>query len=127
MPSGGQEGRKEMVDRPYHDYSTSALRELGRDLASSQAQLNDQRADYIEVAGSDHDELRRLDVLIDELGRKLAAIDRELDTRHRERTAVPASARRGVTRHAASGRTHSQRVMPAEAKPHFRAKGTPVA
>jgi hypothetical protein len=122
MSLGGQEGRKEMVDRPYHDYSTSTLRELGRDLASSQAQLDDQRADYIEVAGSDHDELDQLDVLIDELGRKLAAIDRELDTRHRERTAVTEGMRRGATRHAASAWTH----MPAEPKPHCRAKGAPA-
>lgn len=112
-----------MVDRPYHDYSTSALRELGRDLASSQAQLDDQRADYMEVAGSDHDELRHLDILIDELARKLAAIDRELDTRHRERTAVTAGMRRGPTRHAATARTH----LPEEPKPHCRAKRAPVA
>jgi hypothetical protein len=108
-----------MVDRPYHDYATSALRELSRDLASSQAQLDDQRADYIELSGSDHDDLRQLDALIEDLGHELAAVDRELATRHRERTAAGASTRRAVTWGAGSAR---RRVTRREPKPHCRAK-----
>jgi hypothetical protein len=78
-----------MVYRPYHGYSTSALRELSRDLSSSQAQLEDQRADYVQRGGSDRDDLRQFDVLISNLGDQVAAIDQEFVTRRRERAAVP--------------------------------------
>jgi len=109
-----------MVDRPYHDYATSTLRELSRDLASSQAQLDDQRADYIELSGSDHDDLRQLDALIEDLGHELAAVDRELATRHR---AAGASTRRAVAWGAGNAR---RRVTRREPKPHCRAKRMPV-
>jgi hypothetical protein len=72
-----------MADRPYHDYATSALRELELDLSSSQAELEDERADYARRADADIDDLRRLDRLISGLGHQLAAIDRELLGRRR--------------------------------------------
>ena len=121
-----KKGNREMVDRPYHDYATSALRELSRDLASSQAQLDDQRADYVEPAGSDHDDLRELDALINDLGHELAAVDRELATRHRERTTAIASTRRGGTWDPGGVRGRGHRVTRAVPKPHCRAKRTPV-
>ena len=80
-----------MVNRPYHDYSTSALRELAVDLAASQAQIEDQRADYLKRAGSDDDDIRQLDVLIEDLDDRLAAVDRELVTRDRVRAAANSS------------------------------------
>lgn len=73
-----------MADRSYHDYATSALRELELDLASSQGELQDERADYARRADADIDDLRRLDGLIGDLGQQLAAIDRELLARRRE-------------------------------------------
>jgi hypothetical protein len=78
-----------MADRPYHDYATSALRELELDLSSSQAELEDERADYATRADADIDDLRRLDRLIGGLGHQLAAIDRELLARRR----IPAGRR----------------------------------
>jgi len=110
-----------MVDRPYHDYSTSALCELSTDLASSQAQLEDQRADYVKRVGSYNDSLRQLDALISNLGYNLAAIDQELVIRHRERRAA-ASAHRGVTQRPGRVRRHNPLVMQANLKPHCRAK-----
>lgn len=116
-----------MVNRPYHDYSTSALRELSRDLASSQAQLEDQRADCLKRAGSDHDDLRQFDALINDFGHQLAAIDQEFVTRQRERAVVAASGHRGVTWRAGRSPRSDPRVMQANPKPHCRAKRVPAA
>ena len=85
-----------MVDRPYHDYATSALRELNRDLTCSQAQLEDQREDYAKRADSDVDELRQLEVLVGDLGQQLAAIDKELSGRL---TPKPHCRAKGLPRH----------------------------
>jgi len=115
-----------MVDRPYHDYSTSALRELSRDLASSQLQLEDQRTDYVKRRGSDDDDLRQLEVLISTLGHQLAAVDQELVTRDRETAAAAAGERRGVTRRPNHVRTYGPQVISANPKPHCRAKRSPA-
>ena len=115
-----------MVDRPYHDYASSALRELNRDLTSSQAQLEDQREDYAKRADSDIDDLRQLEVLANDLRHQLAAIDRELAARHREGPAVNGSGDPGVTWRAAPVRTHNQRVTQVTPKPHCRAKSLPA-
>ena len=113
-----------MVDRPYHDYSTSALRELSRDLASSQEQLEDQRADFGKRSGSDDDDLRQLDVLIDKLGHQLAAVDQELATRSREAAVAAAHGPRGVNRRPNHLWAYSSQVISANPKPHCRAKTT---
>lgn len=115
-----------MVDRPYHDYSTNALRELSRDLALSQIQLEDQRADYVKPGGSDNDDLRQFDALINKLGDQLAAVDQELVTRDRETTAAAAGGHRGQTRHPSHVPTHSPQVMGGNPKPHCRAKRFPA-
>ena len=114
------------VDWPYHDYSTSALRELTMDLESSQVQLADQRADYGKRAGPDDDDLCQLDVLIKNLGHQLAAVDHELVTRDRERAAANASGHRGIRRRPGRLRTYSPRVNRANPKPHCRAKRVPA-
>jgi hypothetical protein len=116
-----------MVNRPYHDYATSALRELSIDLAASQAQLQDQRADCVGRAGSGADDVRQLDFLINDLGYQLATLDQELVTRRRERTAAAASTDRGVTGRPGRLRSHRTRVIRATPKPHFRAKRAPTA
>lgn len=121
MRSDAQEGPGAMVDRPYHHYSTSALRELTVDIASSQVQLEDQRADYVKRAGSDDDDLRRLDVLIKDLGDQFAAVDHELVTRKRERQAANASGHGGTPRRPGRLRAYGPRVMLADPKPHCRA------
>jgi hypothetical protein len=99
-----------MVDRPYHDYATSALRELIRDLTSSRAQLKDERADYARRADANVDDLGQLEVLIAELDLQLALIDREL-----------------VARRSARVRAHNQRMMQVAPKPHCRVKRLPAA
>jgi len=104
----GDAGRT-MVNRPYHDYSTTTLRELSRDLAASQAQLEDQRADCLERVGADGDDLRQVEVLITNLGRQLAIVDQELATRERERAAGRV-------------RRYGSRVTLANPKPHCRPK-----
>ena len=123
---GGQEGPRAMVDRPYHDYATSALRELNRDLTSSQAQLEDQREDLAKRADSDIDDLRQLEGLVSDLGHQLAATDRELAARQRETRAVAGSAHTAVTWRAAPVRTHNQWVAQVTPKPHCRAKSLPA-
>ena len=97
---GGQEGPRAMIDRPYHDYAVSALRELNRDLTSSQAQLEDQREDLAKRADSDIDDLRQLEGLVSDLRHQLAATDKELAARQRETRAVAGSA------HPARGAPH---------------------
>lgn len=116
-----------MVVRPYHDYSTSALRELSRDLASSQVQVKDQRADYLRRGGSHDDDLRELDALIGDLGDQLAAVDRELGSRQRDRTTATAGRQRGVTHHPDPLRRRGPRVTQDNPKPHCRAKTDPAA
>jgi len=115
-----------MVDRPYHDYSTSALRELSRDLVSSQVQLEDQRTDHVKLPGSDDDDLRQLEVLIDNLGHQLAAMDQELVRRDRETALAAAGGHRSVTRRPSHVRTYHSQVMRANPKPHCRAKRFPA-
>jgi hypothetical protein len=112
-----------MVHRPYHDYSAAALRDLSRDLASSQAQLEDQRADWVKRAGPENEDLRELDVLVSDLGNHLAAVDQELATRRRERAASAVSGHRG----AGLVRRHVPQVVQSNAKPHCRAKTAAVA
>jgi hypothetical protein len=111
-----------MVDRPYHDYSTVTLRELSRDLAASQAQLEDQRADCLERVGADGGDLRQVDVLINNLGRQLAIVDQELATRERERAAAAAGGHRAVTQGPERVRRYGSRVTLANPKPHCRPK-----
>ena len=115
-----------MVDRPYHDYATNALRELSRDLVSSQIQLEDQRADYVMPGGSDADDLRQLDALVNQLVNQLAAVDRELVTRRRETVAAAPGRHRGQTRHPSHVQTLSPHVMRGNPKPHCRAKRFPA-
>jgi hypothetical protein len=115
-----------MVHRPFHGYSTSALRELSRDLGSSQAQLEDQRADYVKRAGSDYDDLRELDALITSLSNQILAVDQEVVSRRRERAAIPPSGYRGVTQRPGQVRRHTPRVMQANPKPHCRARTLPA-
>ena len=115
-----------MVDRPYHEYSTNALREMSRDLASSQLQLEDQRADYVKPGGSDDDDLRQFDTLINTLGDQLAAVEQELATRHRETTAAVAGRHRGEIRQPGDVQTHGPQVMRENPKPHCRAKRFPA-
>jgi hypothetical protein len=112
-----------MVHRPYHHYSTSALRELRRDLAASHAQLEDQRADFVERAGLDAGDSRQFDVLINSLGDQIAAIDQELVTRERETTVVPSRGHRDEARGRVRVERHGPRVSQANPKPHCRAKG----
>lgn len=116
-----------MVDRPYHDYSTSALRELSMDLVCSQVQLEDQRADYGKLAGSDDHDLRQLDVLIKNLGHQLVAVDHELVTRDRETAAANASGHCAIPRRPGRLLTYSPRLIRANPKPHCRAKRVPAA
>jgi len=116
-----------MVDRPYHDYSTSALRELSIDLASSQVLLEDQRADCVKGTCCVDDDLREFDVLINDLGDQLAAVSQELVTRHREREAAGVSAHRGVTTRSARVPRYGPQVMGRNPKPHCRAKRPPAA
>lgn len=116
-----------MVDRPYHDYATSALRELIRDLTSSRAQLGDERADYSQRADADTDDLRQLEVLIADLDVQLALIDRELVARRLPRPAGTEAGRSGVTWRAGRIRAHNQRVMQVAPKPHCRVKRLPAA
>lgn len=116
-----------MVDRPYHDYSTSALRELSMDLVCSQVQLEDQRADYGKLAGSDDDDLRQLDVLIKNLGHQLVAVDHELVTRDRETAGANASGHCAIPRRPGRLLTYSPRLIRANPKPHGRAKRVPAA
>jgi hypothetical protein len=116
-----------MVVGPYHDYSTSALRDLRGDFASSRGQLEDQRSDYL-IQGAFHgDQLRDLDVLIEDLVHQLAAIDQELLTRERERSPADASGPRAVTPHRVCAWTHSPRLTCGNPKPHFRGKTAPAA
>lgn len=114
-----------MVDRRYHDYATSALRELMRDLTSSRTQLEDERADYAKRADVELEDLHRLDVLVRDLDAELAAIDKELVVRRRDRPTVTETARPGVMWHAGRVRPHTQRVMRVTPKPHCRAKRLP--
>ena len=114
-----------MVARPYHDYSTNALRELSSDLTACQVQLQDQRADCVERPDSKDDDLRQLEVLINNLGDQLAAVDRELVVRHRE-TAVAAQRHRDVTRRPRHVQTYSSQMIRANPKPHCRAKRLPA-
>ena len=108
-----------MVHRPYHDYTTSALREL-TDLTSSQAQLEDQRGDLAKRADSDVDDLRELEGLVSDLGHQLAATDKELVARQRETRAVAGSAHPAGTWRAApapdaqpmGGAGHPQATLP---------------
>ena len=116
-----------MFVAPYHDFSTSALRELRGDFASSRDQLEDQRFDYVIRGGPHDDRLRDLDVLIDDLDHQLTAVDQELLTRQRDRSPVAASGHRGVTPHEVRARRHSPRVAPGIPKPHFRVKTAPAA
>jgi hypothetical protein len=116
-----------MVDRPYHDYSTSALRELSMDLVSSQVQLEDQRADYGKLADSDGDNLRQLDVLIKNLGHQLVAVDHELVTRDQETPATNASGQCAIPRRPRRLRTYSPWLIRTNPKPHCRAKRVPAA
>jgi hypothetical protein len=111
-----------MADRPYHDYSTSALRELTMDLLASQVELEDQRADYVKRAGLDDDDLRQVDGLIEDLGHQLAAVHHELATRERDRPAANASGQRVIPTRPWHLRAYSPRVMRADPKPHCRAK-----
>ena len=115
-----------MVHRPYHHYATSTLRELSRDLAASHAQLEDQRADYAKPPGSDDDDSRQFDVLINNLGDQIAAIDQELVTRQRETTAFPSSRHRGEAWSPVRALRHNPQVAPANLKPHCRAKTVPA-
>lgn len=115
-----------MVDRPYHDYATSALRELNRDLTSSQAQLEDQREDLAKRADSDIDDLRQLEALVSDLGHQLAATDKELAARQQETRAVAGRAHPAVTWRVVPVRTHNQWVAQVTPKPHCRAKSLPA-
>ena len=116
-----------MVDRPYHHYSKSALRELTVDLVSSQVQLEDKRADHVKRAGSDDDDIRQLDVLIKDLAHQFAAADYELVTRGRDRAEANASRPCGTPRRPGRLREYSSRAMRAAPKPHCRAKRVPAA
>jgi hypothetical protein len=109
-----------MVERPYHDYATSALCELRADLASSQAQLEDQRADYARRSGSHDDDLRELRFLLEDLGHHLAAVDRELA--RRDRASGAASRQRDPARQPGHVRRHDPRGTRHNPKPHCRAK-----
>jgi len=115
-----------MVYRPYHSYSTSALRELSKDLSSSQAQLGDQRADYVMQAGLDQDDLHRFDVLVNRLGDQIAAIDQESITRQQGSTTIPPTGHRGARGRPGRTRRPDPRVMQANPKPHCRAKILPA-
>jgi len=116
-----------MVDRPYHGYSISALRELSSNLALSQAQLADQRADCVKRAGSGDEDLCQLDVLISSLDDQLAAVDQELVTRHRESAADGGNARPGTAQRTGRVLRNSPPAMRANSKPHCRAKRAPAA
>ena len=115
-----------MVHKPYHHYATSTLRELSRDLAASRAQLEEQRADDLKRAGSDAGDSRQVDILINNLGDQIAAIDQELVTRERERTAVSLGGHREAAPGGVGVRRHNSRVAQADPKPHCRAKTVPV-
>lgn len=116
-----------MVIRPYHDYSITALRELRIDLGSSQAQLRDQRSDYVTRGGSRDGGLHELDVLIENLGHQLAAVDQEIITRQRDGSTAVGNGQRGVSPHANRARRHSARVTRGQPKPHCRGKTVAVA
>ena len=70
-----------MVDRPYHDYSTDALLALRRDLEASQAQIEDQRADYLVQGGSRIDDLGQLRKTLSTHRMHINAINQELNRR----------------------------------------------
>ena len=115
-----------MVVRPYHDYSISALRELSGDLTASRVQLQDQRADYVKRPGSEDDDLRQLEALINSLGDQLAAVDQELVVRHQDTTAAAARGHRDFTRRRSHVRTYNPQVIRTNPKPHCRAKRLPT-
>jgi hypothetical protein len=80
----------------------------------------------VKRGGSDGDDLRQFDILIHNLGDQIAAIDKELVTRRRERPAIPSSGRRGKASIPAGLRRHNPGVIQANPKPHCRAKSLPA-
>ena len=72
-----------MVDRPYRDYSVEALLDLRGDLQASKAQIEEQRADYLNRGGSAIDDLGQLRKILNTHTKHLTAIDQELEARRR--------------------------------------------